>query len=544
MDRSDTNSSASLLTIVGLLGVLIAVIVILGGELMLEDDSAEDTSLAVESVDSEVVDAEPTEEAVVASVDTEIDDQVAFGAELYQINCASCHGANDGAVQANLVGPVLLNNAYLQENDDATVLQMLINGRAADDPANVSGIAMPARGGNPRLTDDDLVAIVAYLRSIEDSATATDESEVANDVDSSNYTWEKVVGDFDNPTLITTANDGTDRIFVMEQTGFILVAENGTYRDTPFLDVSALLPLSVYGGSYTEQGLLGLAFHPNYIENGQFFISYTDVDGTSVIARYTVSADDPNVADANSAEIILTYPQPFEDHNGGHLAFGPDGYLYMGFGDGGRPAEPNYFSQEPDTLLGKMIRIDVDSASPYAIPDDNPFVDDPNFRPEIWALGLRNPWRFSFDRATGDLWIADVGQWRLEEVNYQPADSTGGQNYGWSAFEATDTYLEDETLTIEPHAEPVLQYEHDEGCSVTGGHVYRGEAMPELQGMYIYGDYCSGRVWTASQQSDGTWQSELFMETGFIISSFGEDNDGELLLLDYKGGVYRLVPQS
>lgn len=469
-------------------------------------------------------------------------EQIELGHNAYQINCASCHGVNDGTIQANLIGKMLVNNTFIQSNDDDTIAQMISNGRTVDDPLNTSGIAMPARGGNPRLTDEEVYNIVAYLRTLDNGMPAID-IETVGLPENEDYVWEKVVGDFDNAIFVTAANDNTDRLFVMEQTGYVLVVDDGNYLETPFLDVSHLLPLSVYHGSYTEQGLLGLAFHPNYAANGTFFISYTDASGASVIAKYRVSADDPNVADLNSAEIILTHPQPFPDHNGGNLAFGPDGYLYMGFGDGGRPAEPNYNSQRPDTLLGKMIRIDVDSASPYAIPPDNPFVDTAGFLPEIWAIGLRNPWRFSFDRATGDLWIADVGQWRLEEIDFQPAN-VGGQNYGWSAYEAIDVYLEDETLTITPHTEPVLYYTHDQGCSVTGGYVYRGAAMPDLQGKYVYGDYCSGRIWTASQTEDGTWANELFMETGFVISSFGEDDDGELLLVDYKGGIYRLVPKS
>ncbi len=529
MSRRDTDVIVWLLTFIGI------AIVVMGG-LTLVADSLEKSRPTLASQISMIA-SNTTLSEFDLPYTTE---QIEQGLRLYQMNCASCHGLNDGNVQVNLIGKPLVNNTFIQEHDDVAIVEMIINGRGVDDPMNTSGITMPAKGGNPNLTEEDIHNIVAYLRTLENGldVQVIDDGEALPENDE--YRWEKVVGDFDNAIFVTAANDNTERLFVMEQTGYVLVVENGEYLPEPFLDISHLLPLSVYHGSYTEQGLLGLAFHPRYAENGYFFVSYTAQDGSSVIARYQVSATNPNLADSNSAEIILTHPQPFPDHNGGNLAFGPDGYLYMGFGDGGRPAEPNYYAQQPNTLLGKLIRIDVDSDTPYTIPPDNPFIDVPDFRPEIWAIGLRNPWRFSFDRVTGDLWIADVGQWRIEEINYQPV-GVGGQNYGWSVYEGTEPYLEDATLTILPHTPPILEYTHDEGCSVTGGYVYRGQALPELHGQYFYGDYCSGRIWLATRQPDGVWTSQLFMETGFVISSFGEDYNGELLLVDYKGGIYRLI---
>jgi glucose/arabinose dehydrogenase len=309
-------------------------------------------------------------------------------------------------------------------------------------------------------------------------------------------------------------------------------------QSEPFLDVTDLLLLRVSQGIYTEQGLLGLAFHPDYEKNGIFFINYSNTQGDSVVARYRVMPDNPDRADPASGVILLTVDDPFEDHNGGDLVFGPDGYLYIGFGDGGRPAEPNYNSQDPQKYLGKMLRIDV-NADTYTIPPDNPFVNDPDYLPEIWALGLRNPWRYSFDPETGDLYIGDVGQWHIEEIDFQPADSKGGENYGWSAYEGSEIYLEDETVLGE-HTPPIIEHIHDEAQSITGGYVYRGQMLPGLWGKYIYGDYIGGLVWIAYRDEAGVWQHPLLMDTGFVISSFGEDEQGEIYLVDYKGGIYRL----
>jgi glucose/arabinose dehydrogenase len=351
------------------------------------------------------------------------------------------------------------------------------------------------------------------------------------------YRWTEVASGFGRPLYVTGANDGTDRLFVVAQGGLIHVIVDGELLPDPFLNVTSLVSVDA-----NERGLLGLAFHPNYAENGTFFINYTDAVGDTAIARYQVSADDPNRADPSSAQFVLRVSQPYSNHNGGHLAFGPDGYLYIGLGDGGAAGDPEDRAQNPQSLLGKMLRIDVDAEGvPYAIPADNPFEENPNYLPEIWSTGLRNPWRYSFDRLTGDLFIGDVGQNEYEEVSFQPAASTGGENYGWRYREGTRAYsgeaIPADTTVVDPFAE----YSHGEGgCSVTGGYVYRGALLPELSGVYFFGDYCSGLVWTSIPDGTGGWQTQLAMETNLTISSFGEDDAGELYLVSHSGAVFRL----
>lgn len=357
----------------------------------------------------------------------------------------------------------------------------------------------------------------------------------------SGYQWVKFADGFDSPLGLFNAADGTGRLFVLEQGGLIwILDQGGSEKPGPFLNIYDLIPRDVTRGGYSEQGLLGLAFHPAFKTNGRFFINYSDREGDTIIARYQVSADNPDVADSNSAQILLEIDQPFADHNGGQIVFGPDGYLYVGMGDGGSPDDPLRNGQKTDTLLGKMLRIDV-NAETYTIPPDNPFVDDPAYKPEIWALGLRNPWRFSFDRQTGDLYIADVGQWLWEEIDFQPADSPGGQNYGWSAYQGNHEYLE-QPQPVDPASltPPVVEYDHGLGCSVTGGYVYRGKALPDLHGVYIYGDYCNGNIFAANRDSEGQWQQVVWIDTENIITSFGEDEAGELYFIDYKGGIFRL----
>ncbi len=441
------------------------------------------------------------------------------GIELYAENCAACHGPGG---EGNADGPALLGaSGYPYDN-----LYRVIESKHFDGDSSAYGVDF---GGNLAWPEIDALA-----QLVQASVWNATRAFVAG---RNLYEWVPVVEGLDNPLLVRSANDGSGRLFALEQTGFILVIENGDYIFEPFLDISQRFSLDVFTGGYSERGLLGLAFHPNYAENGLFFVSHTDENGHSVIARYRVSESNHNRADPDSRVEILTQEQPFFDHNGGNIVFGPDGYLYIGFGDGGNPELPNYNSQDPSSFLGKILRIDVDSGETYTVPPDNPFVDDSDFRPEIWAYGVRNPWRFTFDRQTGDLFLGDVGQWEREEVNFQPADSPGGQNYGWSAFEATARYLEDVELDAADVTMPVIEYLHDIGCSVTGGYVYRGSNLPELEGQYFYGDYCSGLIWLVEP---GAWEPEIFMNTDFVISSFGEDEDGELYVVDYKGGIYRL----
>jgi glucose/arabinose dehydrogenase len=357
------------------------------------------------------------------------------------------------------------------------------------------------------------------------------------DIRAEDYTWARFASGFDNPVLLTHAGDGSGRLFGVEQTGMIwIVMPDGETLPEPFLDVSLMMTQDVMRGSYTERGLLGLAFHPNFARNRTFFIHQTDLNGDTQIVRYQTLASDPNRADPDSRTVILTNDQPWHDHNGGMIAFGRDGYLYIGLGDGGREDDPDGNAQNTSVLLGKILRIDVNGDT-YRVPPDNPFAGIDGYAPEIWAYGLRNPWRFSFDRATSDLYIGDVGQWSMEEVNYLPA-GVGGVNFGWKIYEGT--LLRAESAPEELPTMPIAEYAHSEGCSVTGGVVYRGAALPDLDGTYIYGDYCSGRVWLLRRNAEGVWQNRLWMQTERQITAFGEDESGEIYLVDYKGDILRL----
>ena len=328
-----------------------------------------------------------------------------------------------------------------------------------------------------------------------------------------------------SPLLVTNAGDGSERLFVVEQGGVIRIIAKGRVAKEPFLDVSSLI---VAGG---EQGLLGLAFEPDFADSGRFYIDYTDTDGNTVVARYRVS-DDPSRADPSSAEVILRVEQPFPNHNGGHLAFGPDGYLYVGLGDGGGGGDPEGNGQNTDTLLASILRLDVSTPTAYDIPEDNPFAGGGG-RPEIWAWGLRNPWRFTFDRATGAMWIGDVGQDEIEEIDFQ-LPGVGGLNYGWNVMEGDACFGTSscDKGGLEP---PVAQYTHEQGCSVTGGHVYRGERYPVLAGGYFFADYCTGFLWVIEARNR-VQEPTLKLETGRSISSFGESESGELFLVDIAAG--------
>ncbi|MHB8846707.1 MAG: PQQ-dependent sugar dehydrogenase, partial [Nitrospirota bacterium] len=335
------------------------------------------------------------------------------------------------------------------------------------------------------------------------------------------------------PTHVTHAGDGSGRLFITEQEGRVLVRKDNTAAATAFLDIRDRV--SCCG----ERGLLSAAFPPGYREKRYFYVNYTDRGGDTVVARYRTSKDGDR-ADAASEEVIVTQKQPFANHNGGQLAFGPDGFLYIGMGDGGAANDPFGNGQKMNTLLGKMLRIDVESgARPYAVPRSNPFASRKDALPEIWALGLRNPWRFSFDRATGDLYIADVGQNKYEEVSFQPASSRGGENYGWNIMEGKHCFRS-KTCDTAGLVMPAAEYGHGDGCSVTGGMVYRGKAFPRLAGTYLYGDYCSGRIWGLRRQ-DGRWISSELADTKLSISTFGEDESGEVYVADHaSGAIYRV----
>jgi glucose/arabinose dehydrogenase len=331
-----------------------------------------------------------------------------------------------------------------------------------------------------------------------------------------------------NPVEITNAGD--NRLFVIEQAGLIRILEpEGNILPDPFLDITDRVK---WGG---EQGLLGLAFHPDYPSNGYFYVNYTDSDNNSNIARFSVTAN-PNLADAFSEKTLLIVEQPFQNHNGGDLAFGPDGYLYIGLGDGGSGGDPGNRAQNLETLLGKMLRIDIDNGDPYAIPDDNPFIDNPDALDEIWAYGLRNPWRFSFDRETGDLWMGDVGQNEIEEIDLQPSSSAGGENYGWRCYEGSAPYNTSGCGPSSDYVFPVFEYAHDEGCSVTGGVMYRGSQIPQLNGYYFFTDYCTDHIWTLHQDGN-VWVHELFgTYAGNNFSVLGENAAGEIYIAGLGSG--------
>ena len=335
---------------------------------------------------------------------------------------------------------------------------------------------------------------------------------------------------FAQPVHVTHAGDGSGRIFVVEQAGRIRILDNGVVLPTPFLDIASRV------ASVGEQGLLSVSFPPGYPAKRYFYVYYTPVPGdNTVVARYRVTADN-NIADNTSETIVLRVPQPFGNHNGGQLAFGPDGYLYIGKGDGGGGGDPLNSGQRTDTLLGKILRIDVESgAATYGIPPDNPFIGTAGILPEIWALGLRNPWRFSFDRGTGDLYIGDVGQGNFEEIDFQPA-GTGGQNYGWNIMEGDSCYPPGTVgCNRTGLALPVFVYAHGPECSVTGGHVYRGSTIPPLQGVYLFGDYCSGRIW-GIRKNGAAWENALLADTTLLISTFGEDEAGNVYLANHSNG--------
>jgi glucose/arabinose dehydrogenase len=352
------------------------------------------------------------------------------------------------------------------------------------------------------------------------------------------YEWQKVLSGFRLPVFLSEAGDCSGRLFIVTQPGVIFIAREGVVLDEPFLDLQDRVSRPNQNGYYGERGLLGLAFHPRFLENGYFYVNYTDLDGNTVIARYTASPGSDR-ADLQSEVQYLTAAQPYANHNGGMLAFGPDGYLYIGLGDGGSAGDPQGNGQSLETWLGKILRIDVDRGEPYAIPADNPFASQGG-KPEIWAFGLRNPWRFSFDVLTGDLYIGDVGQGEWEEVDYLAAGSSGGANFGWDYREGAHPY-EGEPPGDLILTDPVVEYSHALGCSITGGVVYRGVNLTAWQGVYLYGDYCSGNVWGLLRDPAGAWQNQLMFQTGIPISSFGVDEAGEVYLIDYgSGDIYKL----
>jgi hypothetical protein len=338
--------------------------------------------------------------------------------------------------------------------------------------------------------------------------------------------------------LYLTSPPADDRLFIVEKGGAIRLVEGNKLVETPFLDLAAQVSTG------PEQGLLGLAFPPDYASSGRFVVHYTDLSGDTRVSFFRVSGD-PDRADPSSETVLLAVEQPFRNHNGGQIVFGPDGFLYIGLGDGGSVGDPEGRGQRLDDLLGSILRIDVMGGAPYAVPADNPFTQTRGARPEIWSYGLRNPWRFSFDRVTGDLWVGDVGQQLWEEVNYSAAAEGAGRgaNFGWNRMEGRHCYQSDACdqvgLTL-----PVLEYDHSDGCSVTGGYVYRGPAIPALEGHYMYADFCQGWVRSFRVADPAVRIDWPTLQPGGNVTSFGEDAVGELYVLTGDGAVFKVVPQD
>ena len=352
--------------------------------------------------------------------------------------------------------------------------------------------------------------------------------------------FSRVARNLSKPVFITHSGDNNGRLFIIEQTGRIRILRQGVVLSTPFLDLSA----KVSKGS--EQGLLGLAFHPDYGANRKFYVNYTNTAGDTVVAEYLRSTENASVANP-TGRTLLVIDQPFSNHNGGMLAFGPDGYLYIGMGDGGSAGDPGNRAQRLDTLLGKLLRIDVDtpfaSGKQYGIPADNPYVGQTGLD-EIWSIGLRNPWRFSFDSETDDLWIGDVGQYRWEEINRSLAPNAGrAVNYGWRVMEGKVCYSPSSGCSQAGKTLPMAAYSHSSGCSVTGGYVYRGLDYHGLVGGYLFGDFCSGRVWALKAHGPASQSPVLMADTSLSISSFGEGQDGKLYVTDLGGDVWQVVAQ-
>jgi glucose/arabinose dehydrogenase len=351
-----------------------------------------------------------------------------------------------------------------------------------------------------------------------------------------------VVAGLSNPVFVTESPDSSGRLFIVEKTGTIRIYANGALLPTPFFDIHT----SVSTGE--EQGLLGLAFHPSFATNHRFYVNYTNAAGASVVSEYKASTTNPNVRDPASGRVILALKQPYANHNGGNLAFGKDGYLYIGFGDGGSAGDPGNRAQNLDVLLGKMLRIDVNgttSTTQYRIPASNPFVGKTG-RDEIWEYGLRNPWRFSFDKVTGDLWIGDVGQNSWEEVDHGTNKSNGpgrALNWGWRVMEGLHCYNPSSGCSTTGKALPLTEYSHATNgrCAITGGYVYRGAAIPGLVGRYVFGDYCSGEIMAIDVTSTRPAPISVLLSSGHPISSFGQDKAGELYVVELDGSVQKIV---
>jgi len=367
-----------------------------------------------------------------------------------------------------------------------------------------------------------------------------------------------ISSNFEKPLYVTNYPNDNEILLVLEQEGIIRIIKENNITKTPFLDISDRVHQPLYPAD--EMGMLGIAFDPNFNENYFFYINYVNKDSYSIISRFKVNE---KLGNSQSEEILIKLKQPYPNHNGGSIEFGSDGYLYIGFGDGGSSGDPENRAQNLSNLFGKILRIDVSTKKGYKIPIDNPFYNLDTAKKEIWSYGLRNPWRFTFDKKTGDMYIGDVGQWDWEEINYQLSDNKGGLNFGWNILEGNHCYKEHKLCESKNVTFPIFEYPHDanylktligwaqkdvNGCSVTGGYVYRGKNKPKLYGRYFFGDYCTGKVWSLKNNDgdiDIKEHTNELLETmnkkQFYLSSFGEDEEGELYLIDYSGDLYSIT---
>jgi len=370
---------------------------------------------------------------------------------------------------------------------------------------------------------------------------------------------QKIAGGFDKPVYVTPMPNHNDEILVFEQKGIIRLVKNGKITKSPFLDISDRVHRPMFPGD--EMGFLGFAFDPNFVDNGFIYVHYDDKDDNTIISKFTMDGKFP---DRSTEKNILTLAQPYSNHNGGTITFGKDGYLYIGLGDGGSSGDPEKRAQDLTNLFGTILRIDVHTDKPYVVPKDNPFTYYRKFKDEIWAYGLRNPWRFSFDALTGDMIIGDVGQYLWEEINIEYSGGKGGLNYGWNIVEGNHCYPEDSKCEVDGFVMPAFEYPNNanyaktlfgikqpdmDGCSITGGYVYRGNNIPDLYGRYIFGDYCTGKIWSILIKNgiggnliDHTKSiMESMGKKEFYLSSFGQDNKNELFIIDYNGTIYKLI---
>lgn len=409
------------------------------------------------------------------------------------------------------------------------VLAVVGCGGADRSPASSPSATIPTatRPSGAPIASDDGSRLPTPSPSAASGGGAFDPTRVAVEFD-------EVVAGLEAPVGVDHAGDGSDRLFVLEQTGRIRIVRDGVLVERPFLDIADRLSA---GG---ERGLLGLAFHPRFPGDPRVFVDYTDEQGNTRVSAFTVDPARPDRVDPATERRLLLVEQPFPNHNGGALAFGPDGFLYIALGDGGGGGDPHGNGQLLQTLLGKILRIDIDRTEgdrAYGIPPSNPYADGADGRrPEIWLTGLRNPWRMSFDRATGDLWIGDVGQNAWEEIDVHRAGSPGGANFGWNVMEGDHCFSPSSGCDPDGLVGPVAEYGHDEGCTAIGGGVYRGTAQAALAGGYVFADYCSGRVWAIDPAGDGARKPTLVGESGRNVTSFGEDEQGELYATDVGSG--------